>query len=351
MSKMNSDQYVVRFIEDFILKPGLEINEILETTPMYKSVVECFETNGWTKFGVEGRPRRFRMHNPNGDYGVTVRGISTTRHPSVTTKICRSKHHTKKFLNLAGVATPSGAEFQRDESRIALEFFAKFDTPVVVKPTNASSSHGVSVNVSTPDDFQKAWEVAIEESNENSRVLVEEHIEGIEIRCFVIKDKVVAAAVRLPPFVVGDGASTLDELITSERERRKRNRKVRSLFDVDWTFAEAEGFTKYGVPPLNHVVVLSPFKTTSVGGLFYDITDELDSGIKLLSTAATAAIPHLEIAGIDILTQSISNADSATVIEINTTPAPDLHRYPAFGKRRPIEREIADFYHQDFLKK
>lgn len=348
---MSADQYVVRFIEEFIVKNDLPINEILNTTPMYKSIVECFESNGWTKTGVTGRPRRFRMQDPNGDYGVTVRGISTTRHPAVTTKICRSKHHTKKLLNLAGVSTPTGAEFQRDESQIASEFFNKMPKPVVVKPTNASSSHGVSVNVSNAEEFQKAWTTAIEESNDNSRVLIEEHVEGMEIRAFVIGNEVIAAAVRLPPFVSGDGVSTLTELIAVEREKRKRNRKVRSLFQIDWDFVEREGITKDTVVPANHIVLLNPFKTTSVGGLFYDITDDLAGGIKELAVAATASIPHLEIAGIDILTQSVSDSSTATVIEINTTPAPDLHRYPAFGKQRPIERQIADFYHADFLNK
>lgn len=345
---MSSDAYVIRFIEENIVKHSLEFNEITKVVPMHECLVESFESNGWSSEADPDHQKRFRMFNPVGEFKVAVKGISSTRHPGVTARICRMKEHTKKMLNLAGVSNPTGAEFQLTEEAIAVEYFGKMPKPVVVKPTNSASSHGVSIDVSTVQEFEAAWAKATEDSNDRTRILIEEHVQGLEIRAYVIGDELVAAAVRLPPFIVGNGESTITELITVEKEKRRKNRKLRTNFETDWEFVQKEGLDGDSIPSEKQVVLLHPFKTTGNGGLFYDVTDTIDGGFKDLAVAAKKAIPHLEIAGIDILAQDIDRPDTAVILEINTTPAPDVHRYPAYGEQRPIHKNIADYYHTEF---
>src|SRR5699024_9621780 len=249
------------------VKHNLGFNEILETTPMHKSLVESFEANGWTSKADDRNPRRFDMFNPEGDFVVAVKGISATRYPAVTTRICRMKEHTKKMLNLAGVPNPVGAEFQLSEEKIAAEYFGMMPKPVVVKPTNSASSQGVSINVANLAGFRNAWERALGESNERSRILIEEHVQGLEIRAYVVGRQLVAAAVRLPPFVVGDGESTVLELIGSEQQKRRTNRKLRTNFETDWDFVNKDGMHANSIPTEKQIVLLHPFKTTGNGGL------------------------------------------------------------------------------------
>lgn len=345
---MSSDQFVIRFIKEIIVERQLEFNEISNISPMHESLVKSFESNGWSGTADDKHPRRFQMFNPDGEFVVAVKGISATRHPGVTARICRMKEHTKKMLNLAGVPNPTGAEFQLSEQNIAAEYFGQMPKPVVVKPTNSASSHGVSIDVATLEEFESAWDKATEESNERTRILVEEQVQGLEIRAYVVGDKLVAAAVRLPPFVVGDGESTVSELIATEQEKRRRNRKLRTKFETDWDFVHKDGMNENSVPNEGQVVLLHPFKTTSNGALFYDVTETINQGIVDLAVAAKSAIPNLEIAGIDILSQDIDSPQTAVILEVNTTPAPDVHRYPAYGKERPIHQYIADYYHAEY---
>lgn len=348
---MESLQSVLRFIKESVVEPGLEINEIPKITPVHLSYVDFFEANGWKSLDVPDHPKHHRMFDPIGKEVVKVRGISATRHPGSTTKICRFKHFTKKMLDLAGVPSPVGAEFAPTEKDIAANYFDRMPKPVVVKPTNASSSHGVSVGVNSLPEFYDAWEYALASGNDRTKVLLEEFVQGVEVRAFVVGSQVVAAAVRIPPFVVGDGKSSMAELLEVERERRRVNKKVRANIIPDWEFVARFGHSADTVPSSGEIVILRHFSTTSLGALFFDITERLSEEIKQIAVNATAAIPHLEIAGIDMLIANLEDPTTAKILEINTTPATDLHRYPAFGELRPVEKYVADYYHSEYLRR
>lgn len=344
-------QYEKDFIRDEIVHPGLKYSSIPVTKPIHLSYLEYFEGNGWTKVAVPEQPTRFRLFDPSGHEVVTLKGLSATRHPASTTRICRFKHFTKKMLDLAGVINPAGTEFMPTEKAIGAEYFRKLPKPAVVKPTNAASSDGVTVGVVSEEQFTAAWDRALGAGNQHTKVLIEQFVEGLEVRAFVINKRVVAAVVRLPPFIVGDGDSTINQLIELDQMARDVNRKIRSKFAVGWSAIENAGYTPGSVPSEGDIVIVGYFKTTALGGLFFDVTDRLHENIKDIAVRATNAIPHLEIAGIDLLLDSVDDPKTVNVIEVNTTPATDLHRYPTYGKARPVEKFVADFYDAEYRER
>lgn len=339
------------FIEKEILNARLKYAAIPVTKPIHLSYLEYFEEYGWMKEPVPKQLKHFRLFDPSGHEVVTLRGLSATRHPATTTRICRFKHFTKKMLDLAGVANPAGTEFLPTEKAIGAEYFAKLPKPAVVKPTNAASSDGVTVGVVSEKQFAAAWDRAAEVGNEHTRVLVEQFVEGLEVRAFVVNKRVVAAVVRLPPFIVGDGKSNISQLIELDQKARDVNRKIRSKFAVAWSAIENAGYTSASIPGESEIVIVGHFKTTALGGLFFDVTDRLHESIEDIAVRATSAIPHLEIAGIDLLVDSVDDPSTVNVIEINTTPATDLHRYPTYGVARPVEKYVADFYDAEYRER
>lgn len=344
-------EYEKDFIRKEIVKPGLEYASVPTTKPIHLSYLEHFEGNGWTKVAVPNYPKRFRLFDPSGHEVVTLKSLSATRHPASTTKICRFKHFTKKMLDLAGVANPAGTEFAPSEKAIGAEYFGKLPKPAVVKPTNAASSDGVTVGVVSEEQFAAAWGRALEAGNQHTHVLIEQFVKGLEVRAFVVDNRVVAAVVRLPPFIVGDGKSNIRQLIELDQKARNVNRKIRSKFAVDWPAIENAGHTPDSIPAEGDIVIVGYFKTTALGGLFFDVTDRLHDSVKDIAVRATNAIPHLEISGIDLLVDSVDEPKAVNVIEVNTTPATDLHRYPTYGAARPVERYVAEFYDNEYRER
>lgn len=339
------------FIKTEIVNARLQYASVPVTKPIHLSYLECFERYGWTKEPVPDRPTHFRLSDPSGHEVVTLKGLSATRHPATTTRICRFKHFTKKMLDLAGIDNPAGTEFLPTEKAIGAEYFAKLPKPAVVKPTNAASSDGVTVGVVAEKQFTTAWDRAVEAGNEHTRVLVEQFVEGLEVRAFVVNKRVVAAVVRLPPFIVGDGKSSISQLIAVDQTARDVNRKIRSKFAVSWPAIEDAGYTSTSIPSKGDIVIVGYFKSTAFGGLFFDVTDRLHERIEDIAVRATSAIPHLEIAGIDLLLDNVDDPQTVNVIEVNTTPATDLHRYPTYGMPRPVEQYVADFYDAEYRER
>ena len=78
---------------------------------------------------------------------------------------------------------------------------------------------GISIGVSTKVGLSKAIAYARSASDQQeSDVLVQEQVEGQEYRFLVVEGKVVAVAGRRPPCVVGDGRSTVKQLIHEKNQ-------------------------------------------------------------------------------------------------------------------------------------
>ena len=122
--------------------------------------------------------------------------------------ISRDKDLTKQLLQACGVPIPEGRLVKSPED--AWEAACEIGVPVVVKPYDGNHGRGVFTNVMTREEVEAAWAVAIEEG---SGVIVERFVQGKEHRLLVVGGRMVAAARGEPAIVVGDGRSTVTELI------------------------------------------------------------------------------------------------------------------------------------------
>lgn len=273
-------------------------------------------------------------------------GGKVFRHPPYTETICRRKHLTKKMLELAGLPLPIGSEFSPDESQIAAAYFEKMPKPIVIKPTDARSSQGVTVGISTLDEFEDAWQHAIAEGRAESGILIEQFVPGVELRAFVVGNEVAGVVARVQPFVVGDGNSNIDTLVSNlESERRVNVRAKMFSVDVAWDFVNRQGIFRDTVPESGAIVFLSPFNFPTMGSSVVDVSDIVSKGIIDLARRAGNAIPHLEVSGVDLLVGDLTDEKTAYVIEVNTAAALDMHRYPTHGSSRMVDEDIVAYFH------
>ena len=128
-------------------------------------------------------------------------------------KISDDKELTNIVLEKEGFPIPKSAYMSREEFTKSESLLKDFDFPVVIKPLNESSGNGVQIGIQTPEELRIKLERAFERY---PRMIIQEQISGDECRVLVFRDTVLVAMIRIPPKIVGDGHSTIEELIFQE---------------------------------------------------------------------------------------------------------------------------------------
>lgn len=281
--------------------------------------------------------------------GVKTHRFSITRGDKVplkAVKICINKDLTKKYLLEAGVPTPEGKVFSvEQEKQEIINYAKKLGFPLVIKPVDGTAGHGVIANIKNRSQFLQAL-CYVTEDLKYKKIIVEKHFEGIDSRVYVIEDKVIGAIKRVPAYVIGDGISTITELIKLKEKERFKNpalygRRIRIDNEV-YNLVEQQGYTMDSIPHKGEQVLLKTKNNVSAGGESIDITDELTDEIKEIAINAGKAIPGLVQYGVDLMINFENN--TASVIEVNSRPHITAQLFPEKGKARNIPKAIIDYY-------
>ncbi|HAD83827.1 MAG TPA: N-acetylglutaminylglutamine synthetase [Brevundimonas sp.] len=234
---------------------------------------------------------------------------------AVALSICDDKRVTRRIVEAAGVRVPRRIDPQ-DLGAIdeALETCGQ----LVVKPARGEQGKGVAVGLKSMADVQAALLRARRICPE---VLVEEQVEGEDLRLVVIDYEVVACAVRRPPRVIGDGRSTLRALIEHQSRRRAAATGGESSIPIDAeterTLAEA-GYGLDDVAGEGEEILVRKAANLHLGGTIHDVTDEVHPVLVEAAVAAARAI-DIPVTGIDLMVRAPDQPDYA-FIEANERP-------------------------------
>ena len=262
---------------------------------------------------------------------------------AIAEAIAQDKELTKKLLHAAGVPVPMGrAVTDADDAwQAALEI----GLPVVVKPLDGNQGKGVTVNITTETQLRAAYAVATEF---RERILVERYMPGNDFRLLVVGDKLVAAARRDPPKVVGDGVHTVAQLVDQVNLDPKRGSghatsltKIR-FDEIAHACLAGQGFSADTIPAKGQRVNLRNNANLSTGGSATDVTDDVHPDVAARAVAA-AHMVGLHICGVDMVCDSILRPieeQGGGVVEVNAAPGLRMHLSPSFGKGRPVGEAI-----------
>ncbi len=234
---------------------------------------------------------------------------------AVAMSICDDKRATRRVVEAAGVRMPAQLSETGPEALAA--FLAQWGE-VVVKPARGEQGQGVSVGLSTVDEVEAAIEAARRVAAD---VIVEECFRGEDLRLVVIDYKVVAAAIRRPARIVGDGRASVRELIAAQSRRRAAATGGESRIPLD---AETErcviaaGFGLDDVPPAGASFAVRKAANLHTGGTIHDVTDQTHGALVAAAIAAARAI-EIPVTGIDLMVTSPSLPDYV-FIEANERP-------------------------------
>jgi cyanophycin synthetase len=264
---------------------------------------------------------------------------------AIAVEIAQDKDDTKRVLGNIGLPVPNG-DVARSFDR-ALEIVAEIGYPVILKPLDASHGRGISGRLDNEGALKEAWNDAREYGD---RIVIEKYAEGRDHRVLVINGKVVACAERIPACVVGDGTSTIAQLIEKENRDPRRgvgHTKTLTKLPADnrtVAFLTKQNLTLQSVPPRNQPVYLRGTANLSTGGTAVDRTDEMHPD-NITACEMAAGIIGLDIAGIDVLTPDISvpfRENGAVIIEVNAGPGIRMHTHPTAGTPRNVGAPIID---------
>ena len=262
---------------------------------------------------------------------------------AIAESIAQDKELSKRLLHAAGVPVPRGRAVRDADDAWALA--QEIGLPVVVKPLDGNQGKGVTVNISTEADLRAAYQVA---SEFRDTVLVERYMPGNDFRLLVVGDKLVAAARRDPPKVVGDGVHTVAQLVDIVNQDPRRGdghatslTKIR-FDDIALACLQAQGFAADAVPQKGQRVNLRNNANLSTGGSATDVTDDVHPDMAARAVSA-AHMVGLHICGVDLVCDSILRPieeQGGGVVEVNAAPGLRMHLSPSFGKGRPVGEAI-----------
>ncbi len=266
---------------------------------------------------------------------------------AVSESIAQDKDLSKRLLQSAGVPVPLGQPV--DSIDEAWQVAVEIGLPVVVKPQDGNQGKGVTVNVNTREDMETAYRVA----EEIGHVMVEKFLPGSDYRLLVVGDKLVAAARRDPPHVIGDGKHQVKQLVDRVNADPKRGdghatslTKIR-FDEIAVARLEMQGLTPESVPEKGRRVILRNNANLSTGGTATDVTDDVHPEVAARAIAA-AQVVGLHVCGVDIVTESVLRPleeQSGGIVEVNAAPGLRMHLSPSYGKGRNVgEAIIAHLY-------
>ena len=262
---------------------------------------------------------------------------------AIAESIAQDKELTKKLLAAAGVPVPMGRSVKDAEDAWAAAM--EIGLPVVVKPLDGNQGKGVTVNITDKEQLLQAFTVASEFRDD---ILVERYMPGNDFRLLVVGDKLVAAARRDPPKVVGDGVSSVTQLVDQVNLDPKRGSghstsltKIR-FDDIAHACLAAQGFSADSVPAIGQRVNLRNNANLSTGGSATDVTDDVHPEVAARAIAA-AHMVGLDICGVDLVCDSILRPIEELgggIVEVNAAPGLRMHIAPSFGKGRAVGEAI-----------
>ena len=276
-----------------------------------------------------------RLHQQYFLFGIGAKGVqfdySLTKNTSViAAKMVRNKFISDTMLAMAALPRPIAARAFSKEG--CYDFAKKHGFPLVIKPADLDTGRGVFSEICSLEQLDQGFDYAMSFSK---NVLIQKHVSGKEYRLFVLNGELVWCFERLYPTVIGDGQSSVKQLIEVENKRPLRI-KENILIKINSEVArelDRQGLILNSVPAFDEIVRVNSLRTTQVGGLHSAANDKIHPDNKVLVERA-AKIFDIDFCGVDLIISDIRTSWQKTisaVLEINSQPQISYTAHHLYG--------------------
>lgn len=263
---------------------------------------------------------------------IVCRESLTELTSSIAMSRCSNKKTTARILHGADLKVPTQ---QLATKPSANQTFLKKYGRIVVKPAVGEQGAGITVNVETKNELTSAIKFAKQVCNE---VLLEEMIPGDDLRIIVINGEVVAAAIRKPPMVIGNGKHSVIQLVEKQSRRRQQATGGESKIPIDEELRRTvhnAGYDLEDVLANGEQLQVRKAANLHVGGTIHDVTDELHPALRDAAIRA-AKVLDIPVTGLDFIVPS-PKEETYAIIEANERPGLANH------EPQPTAQRFIDF--------
>ncbi|MDQ3046258.1 MAG: Mur ligase family protein [Bacteroidota bacterium] len=350
-----------RIVDTLIEGKKVEIEKDIEELKYLKGRYALGATSAFILHEAVSRGIPFKRFNRSslvllgyGNKHKKIRTAVTDTTSGLGIELAGDKEETKQILAEFHLPVPKGLLV--DSEKGLKSSLTKLRFPLVTKPLDGNQGRGVSTGIRTMEQALFGLEIAQRISN---TVILEEFIEGDDHRFLVINYKLVAVAKRTPAMIIGDGKSTISQLIdevNKDPERGRGTDQVLALIKVDENTTKIlseKNLDLSSILPEKEILYLKKIANISAGGTASDVTD-LVHPENIFLAERVARLFNLNICGIDILTTDISiplSESGGAIVEVNAGPGIRMHTNPQHGIARNVAAPIIDmlFPDGDFL--
>jgi cyanophycin synthetase len=283
----------------------------------------------------------------HGVHQQRIRATMTSRTSALAVDIAGDKELTGRLLASAGLPTPGTESVRTLDGAVSVADSIGY--PVVIKPLDGNHGRGVCLDLRSADAVREAFPIAQGESR-RGWVVVESMVTGKDYRCLIVGGRMQAIAERVPAHVVGDGMSTVLELVTetnSDPRRGVGHEKVLTRITVDdaaVALVAGQGYGMDDVLPAGEMVKLALTGNMSTGGISVDRTFEAHPDNVEIAEEAARVI-GLDVAGIDFICPDIAlpvRETGGAICEVNAAPGFRMHTHPTVGEPQFIAKPVVD---------
>lgn len=305
----------------FVLKRKNLINEKLYAGPSFKTglnpyaliIVNEARRRGIQVEVLDAEAGYFRLSF--GGRSIVCRESLTELTTAIAMSRCDDKAVTTRLLRSAGLNLPDQTKAGSDSDNHA---FLKAHGSIVVKPARGEQGQGISVDITDEASLDAAVHAArcIDDT-----VLLEQFCEGDDLRILVIGFECVAAAIRRPATIAGDGVRSIRDLIERQSLRRMAATGGESRIPLDQETARTvarRGYNMESVLPENEYLIVRNTANLHTGGTLHDVTDKLHPALKEAAIACARAI-DIPVVGVDMIIKDPEKPDYV-IIEANERP-------------------------------
>ena len=270
-----------------------------------------------------------------------IEGNKTNRDSYIFPIITDDKYIAKQIMKENGLNVPNAILLKKNMDSNDIELILKpfYNSKLVVKPRNTNYGTGITVfsKNATKSQILNAVKYAF---NFDDNVLIEEYIKGMEYRFLVIDGKCLSVCHRRVASVVGDGKSTIKQLI-EEKNKEPWHYLTATPVKMDEPvveFLKLQGYDYDTILPENKRVFLRTNSNCSTGGESIDMTETMPEYFKQVAEKAAKSF-NAKICGVDIIIEDLKK-ENYSIIEINDNPGYSINEWPYEGKGQKIGTAI-----------
>ena len=283
----------------------------------------------------------------HGKYQKRIQATITSETSYIATALAGDKKGTHSLLKDMGLPVPLQAMFYDEDG--AVKGANKIGYPVVVKPLDANHGRGITININSDEEVREAFHMALAQGKSRA-VLAESFVTGFDHRMLVVNNELVAVAKRVPGHVVGDGRSSiaqLVEIVNADPRRGIGHEKVLTRIELDGQakrLMDEAGYDENTVLKANEKFFLRSTANLSTGGTAIDLTDVVHPDNREMAIRAVRAI-GLDIGGVDFITDDITHSYKdvgGAIVEVNAAPGFRMHVAPSEGESRDVSGKVLE---------